>query len=186
MSASGRQSERGESHKFQTFVLDKDYIIAYWVTMVSYVVYFLILLVTVGYPYNASLEVPWIRRIGLVVFIAGLIIWYVGRKKLGPESVDIDPLGEISRKILYPSYKKVHIKKPLVTDGIYAFMKHPQYWGTVLFYVGFSVALPSYPALAFALLVILPLHIWRARVEEKMNARIFGRRYEEYAESKSF
>ena len=170
--------------KVEFFSLDKKYILAYWVTMVSYGVFFLIQLVTVGYSYNASLENPWIRRIGLVVAVAGALIWHIGRKKLGPESVDIDPLGEISRRILFPSYRKVHIKKPLVTDGIYAFMKHPQYWGTVMFYIGFAVAIPSYPALAFAILVVLPVHIWRAKVEEEMNLRIFGEKYRRYSEEK--
>lgn len=175
-----------KEQKTAFFVLDREYIIAYWVTMISYVVYFLIQLVTVGYPYNASLENPLIRRVGLVFSIAGILMWYIGRKKLGPESVDIDPLGEISRRILFPSYKKVHVKRPLVTDGIYAFMKHPQYWGTVLFYIAFAVALPSYPALAFAVLVILPVHVWRAKVEEKMNEKIFGTRYKQYAELRKF
>jgi len=46
------------------------------------------------------------------------------------------------------------------------------------------VAIPSYPALAFAILVVLPVHIWRAKVEEEMNLRIFGEKYRRYSEEK--
>ncbi|MCD6594442.1 isoprenylcysteine carboxylmethyltransferase family protein [bacterium] len=167
----------------KTFALDRKYIIAYWVTLATYIVAFTIMILTIGYSYNQSFENPWIRRIGLLIFLFGWLVWYLGRKKLGPDSVDIDPLGSISRKMLYPSHKNIHIKPPkVINNGIYSITRHPQYWGTVLFYIGLSIALASIPALVFSVLFVLPAHIWRAAVEEKMLMDLFGEKYIDYKE----
>ena len=172
--------------KIKTFTFDKTHILAYWVAMATYIVDLAILMLTIGYSYNQFLMNPWIRRAGLLIFLFGWLVWYLGRKKLGPDSVDIDPLGTISRKILYPSHKNIHIKPKLVSDGIYSITRHPQYWGTVLFYIGISLALASIPSLIFSILVILPAHIWRASVEEKMLLRLFGEKYLDYKKKVKF
>ncbi len=171
----------------ETFKLDKKYILAYWITFSTYILFFLVLMLTMGYSYNAPLNHLWIRRAGLVIFLGGWLIWYLGRKKLGHQSVDIDPLGDVAKKIIFPSYKKVHIKpKKIVSDGIYKITRHPQYWGTVLFYIGLAIALVSIPALAFAIIIVLPTHIWRAKVEEKMLEKLFGAQYLDYKKKTKF
>ncbi len=163
--------------------LDRKYVVAYWATFASYVVVFLVLMLTIGYDYNRPLSGVWVRRFGLFLMIAGWAIWYAGRKKLGHESIDIDPLGEIARMVFHPRAKwEKRYPEKLVTDGIYRYTRHPQYWGTVIFYIGLSIGLESIPALFATLAFVLPTHIWRARVEERMNLRVFGEKYREYME----
>ncbi len=169
------------------FKLDKAYVLSYWITLISYILCFVVIALTMGYDYNSSFENVWIRRVGLVVFLFGWWLWYKGRKTLGHESVDIDPLTTCARFILSPGKKRErHAPEKLITTGIYKITKHPQYWGTVVFYIGFSIALASIPALVFSLAVVLPLHIWRAIVEEKMNTRIFGEEYTSYNTAHKF
>ena len=174
-----RKAQKGE--KKELFILTKDYIVAYWITYTSYILEFLILMLTIGYDYNSPLSNVWLKRGGLLVMIFGWLVWYIGRKKLGHESIDIDPLGEIARILFhFGAQKPPRYKKPLVTDGIYAITRHPQYWGTVLFYIGLAIALESIPGLIGAFVIVLPAHIWRAKVEEKMMIKYYGKKYIDY------
>jgi len=161
--------------------LDKNYIIAYWITFTSYIAAFAVLMLTIGYDYNLMLSNVWLKRAGLIVMLAGWIIWYIGRKKLGHDSIDIDPLGEIARIIFHPGRKRErHSPKDVVNTGIYKITRHPQYWGTVLFYIGLGVALESIFGLIAALIIVLPTHIWRAIVEERMLISAWGEKYLQY------
>ena len=164
-----------------TFELDKKYIVTYWITFLTYIIVFAVLMLTIGYSFTSFLENPWLRRVGLVIMLGGWLIWYIGRKKLGYDSVDIDPLGDTARKIIHPKRKKVReIPTDIIRKGIYGKTRHPQYWGTVLFYIGLSIALSSIPALIASVVLVLPTHIWRAAVEEKMLLRVFGEKYQQY------
>ncbi len=161
--------------------LDRRYVVAYWVTFASYVIAFVVMMLTIGYDYNAPLSNVWVKRAGLAVMLLGWGMWYVGRKQLGHDSIDIDPLGELARIVFHPKRKwERHPPEKLVTTGIYRITRHPQYWGTVLFYIGISVALECLPGLAAAILVVLPAHIWRASVEEKTILKRFGDEYIRY------
>jgi len=163
--------------------LDKNYVIAYWITFSTYIIAFVVMMLTIGYDYNAPLSNVWIKRCGGLIMLFGWAVWYMGRKKLGHESIDIDPLGELARIILHPKRKRV--RKPpekIIDTGIYSITRHPQYWGTILFYIGISIALECIPGLITALVIVLPAHIWRAKVEEKMMLKMFGDKYRKYME----
>ncbi len=161
--------------------LEKPYIVAYWLTFASYIIVFVVLMLTIGYDYNRAISDVWIKRVALVIMLVGWGTWYLGRKKLGHGSIDIDPLGEIARRLFHPKSKKPEFSPEKVVDkGIYRITRHPQYWGTVLFYLGLSVALESIPALVASLITVLPAHIWRAIVEERMLVNYFGQAYVEY------
>ncbi len=163
--------------------LDKNYVIAYWVTFSTYIIAFVVMMLTIGYDYNSAISNVWIKRGGLVIMLFGWFVWYIGRRKLGRDSIDIDPLGELARILLHPKRKRV--REPIdkvVKNGIYGITKHPQYWGTVLFYIGISIALECIPGLIVSFIIVLPAHIWRAKVEEKMMLKIFGEKYRKYTE----
>ena len=99
---------------------DKRYIIAYWLTFASYIVAFLVLMLTIGYDYNAAISNVWIKRAGLAAMLLGWAVWYIARRKLGHESIDIDPLGELARMIFHPKRKRErHPPREIVRTGIY-------------------------------------------------------------------
>lgn len=161
--------------------LDKKYVLAYWITFATYIIVFVVLMLSMGYEYNSSLSNVWIKRAGLIILLLGWFVWYIGRRKLGTDSVDIDPLGELARIILHPKRKHIrYAPENIVDNGIYRRMRHPQYWGTVAFYIGISIALESIPGLITSIIIVLPAHLWRAKIEEKMLERIFGHQYIEY------
>ena len=68
----------------------------------------------------------------------------------------------------------------LVTDGVYAFVRHPQYTGLFLIIVGFLVQWPTLLTVLMASLLIYA-YMRLARSEERKMIQRFGRAYAEYA-----
>jgi len=70
-------------------------------------------------------------------------------------------------------------KGALVTDGIYRFLRHPQYLGLILTIVGFNVQWPTLPTLLMGPLLI-GLYVWLARQEDAELEERFGALSPEY------
>jgi protein-S-isoprenylcysteine O-methyltransferase Ste14 len=65
----------------------------------------------------------------------------------------------------------------LVTTGPYGLVRHPIYLGLALLAVGEALAFRSWPAFFIVLAGILPTFVWRARAEETLLSRTFGKRH---------
>jgi protein-S-isoprenylcysteine O-methyltransferase Ste14 len=77
-------------------------------------------------------------------------------------------------------WAKIHKADGLVTDGIYKFIRHPQYTGIFLFTLGWLIHWPS--VITLILWPILTLsYIWLALQEEKDLTASYGEAYLEYA-----
>jgi protein-S-isoprenylcysteine O-methyltransferase Ste14 len=70
----------------------------------------------------------------------------------------------------------------LKTDGPYGLVRHPMYFGIVLFHVGASLAMESSLLLAITALFVLPYTAVRIAAEEKVLREAFGERYLRYAQ----
>ena len=70
----------------------------------------------------------------------------------------------------------------LKTDGPYAVVRHPMYFGIVLFHIGASLALQSPLLLALTALIVVPFTALRIVPEEKVLRHAFGERYVRYTE----
>ncbi|MFQ5804512.1 MAG: methyltransferase family protein, partial [Candidatus Methylomirabilales bacterium] len=70
-------------------------------------------------------------------------------------------------------------KGELVTDGIYAFLRHPQYLGLILMIVGFLIQWPTLPTLLMAPL-LTGRYVKLAREEEEELEFVFGEVYRNY------
>jgi len=70
-------------------------------------------------------------------------------------------------------------KGELVTDGIYAFLRHPQYLGLILIVVGFLIQWPTLPTLLMAP-ILIALYVRLAREEEQELESIFDEAYRRY------
>lgn len=67
----------------------------------------------------------------------------------------------------------------LVTDGIYAYVRHPQYTGLLLVIVGFLVQWPTILTVLMAP-ILLYAYVYLARIEERRAEAEFGGAYDEY------
>ncbi len=68
----------------------------------------------------------------------------------------------------------------LTTEGIYSYIRHPGYLGTILVWVFFGLALENYVVFFTAVFLILLVYKWRIKSEEKMLIEKFGQQYKEY------
>ncbi len=98
----------------------------------------------------------------VVLIAAGGVIALAGEKALGESHTTL------------PEARK------LVTRGIYAKIRHPMYTGVQLVFWGLSLWLASLVGFVLSLALVLPLHIWRAKAEERLLIEIFGDEYLQY------
>jgi protein-S-isoprenylcysteine O-methyltransferase Ste14 len=71
--------------------------------------------------------------------------------------------------------------QPLVTDGPYRWVRHPSETGTLAAALGACLLLGSPQAAAVWAAVLVPLVVWRVRIEDRGLRRAFGRRHRRYA-----
>ena len=72
-------------------------------------------------------------------------------------------------------------KGGLVIDGIYAFVRHPQYLGLILIVIGFLIQWPTLPTLLMAP-ILIARYVRLAHDEEKEMEAVFGETYRRYRE----
>jgi len=77
-------------------------------------------------------------------------------------------------------WKQIHRAEGLVSDGLYKYMRHPQYTGIFLFTFGWIM---HWPTVLTLLLwpILIAAYVWLARFEEKLALEEFGDSYRAYA-----
>ncbi len=82
--------------------------------------------------------------------------------------------------LLSKGWTQIHAARGgLVTDGVYAYVRHPQYTGLFLVIIGFLVQWPTLLTVLMAP-VLLYAYVRLARREERRAASAFGEAYAEY------
>ena len=82
--------------------------------------------------------------------------------------------------LLSKGWTQIHAARGgLVTDGIYAYARHPQYTGLFLVIIGFLVQWPTLLTVIMAP-ILLFAYVRLARVEERRAEAEFGEEYNEY------
>jgi protein-S-isoprenylcysteine O-methyltransferase Ste14 len=82
--------------------------------------------------------------------------------------------------LLSKGWSQIHAARGgLVTDGIYAYARHPQYTGLFLVIVGFLVQWPTILTVIMAPVLLLA-YVHLARVEERRAEMEFGETYNDY------
>ena len=105
-------------------------------------------------PYEMNLT-GWLRYIGLAIFIIGISFFIITHMKItGVES------------------------KGLVTGGIYSKLRHPMYYGFILWILGLPIFLNSLFSLASSVIWIPQLLYWGKSEEKELEEKHEG--YEEY------
>lgn len=111
------------------------------------------------------------RLIGLLIFIvfSWLQVW--AYKTMGKN---------YSQEVI------ISKKQELVTSGPFKFVRHPQYISQLLSDIGAGVALASYLVLPIVILILIPLFVLRAILEEKLLLKRFPEEYKEYKKKTGF
>ena len=93
-------------------------------------------------------------------------------------SISIIAIGSI---LISKAHRKLFEEKSLdlITDGIFAHVRHPMYLGIILIYLGWLISTLSLLAL-IPWIAVIALYSKMADYEEKQLERKFGSRYAEY------
>lgn len=68
----------------------------------------------------------------------------------------------------------------LKQDGMYKYVRHPAYTGSLLSFLGFGISLNNWVSLPVVFVPVTAAFLYRIKVEEEMLSASFGREYEEY------
>jgi protein-S-isoprenylcysteine O-methyltransferase Ste14 len=106
-----------------------------------------------------------LASLGSLLAVAGAALVLRSRAELGPAWSFVPKAGQ---------------ETDLITTGPYCLVRHPIYLGLALLAMGEALAFRSWPAFLIVLSGIVPTFAWRARAEETLLSRTFGKRYTVY------
>ena len=106
-----------------------------------------------------------IQALGLATAIGATVVSARARMEMGDH---------------YARGLEVWTEQKLVTRGLFSFVRHPIYLGTIVLGLGLGLGTLSWPLVAIDLLVVLPWLYWLARQEERLMIERFGQIYRIY------
>jgi methanethiol S-methyltransferase len=118
---------------------------------------------------------PFVPIIGALVFVLGLVVLVVAFASFNKsEFVGLEQLRQTTAPKQTP-----HQVTQLTKTGMYAYVRHPLYFGVVLLLVGALLYMPSYPMLVFVAtsFIYLPIGVY---LEEQKLIVEFGDAYRQY------
>ena len=74
----------------------------------------------------------------------------------------------------------IHGDQSLIKAGLYKYIRHPSYTGSLISFVGFGLSLNNWVSLIVIFVPVLITFINRINIEEKLLHEQFGIEYEEY------
>jgi protein-S-isoprenylcysteine O-methyltransferase Ste14 len=106
-----------------------------------------------------------IACLGLFLIIAGVVIRFAAIQTLGN---------------FFTVNLALHNDHLLVTKGLYKFIRHPSYTGSLLSFIGLGLSFNNWLSLIIIFIPILISFIYRINVEEKLLLQQFGQEYINY------
>ena len=130
-----------------------------------------------------------------VVEVVGLVLGFlgVGRLAVGGEAIGFIGLGILllgsairwtairALGRLFTGVVAIQAGHELVRHGLYRYVRHPAYTGTLLAHFGLGLAFVSWVSIALSTIPFLAAAAYRIRVEEEALRQEFGAAYAEYA-----
>lgn len=108
---------------------------------------------------------PQVFYAGLALMLGGLVFRWVAIRQLGQFFVP--------EVVIQPG-------QHVIDRGLYRYLRHPSYTGTLLTVVGYGLALTNWLSLFIMLTVFLKIYLVRMLVEESALVEAFGDEYRQY------
>jgi len=132
----------------------------------------LIIMVRLTFNDNILLfkQTTFLSIISIVLIILGLVVLVIASTAFN------------IKEFLGIETYEIKMESKLVTKGIYKFMRHPLYTGTILLLSGYFLYVPTLSVLIFLILTFVYIEIG-SRLEEKKLLIEFGNDYTEYCKN---
>jgi len=150
------------SKKKVTKNFDKNSLILIWLTV--------IISITLGVFIKSNLKFPiagsiWFRYSGLSVIVIGMIFRFIAIRTLGR---------------LFTVDLSIHQNHVLIISGLYKYIRHPSYTGSLLSFFEFALSLNNWISLIIIFFPVLSAFIHRINIEEKLLRDQIGSEYVDY------
>jgi len=103
--------------------------------------------------------------LGSTIIVAGMVIRFIAFRTLGK---------------FFTVNLAIHGNHRLIKTGIYRFIRHPSYSGSLLSFMGFGLSLNNWLSLTIIVVPIFITFINRINIEEKLLQKQFGAEYSDY------
>ncbi|MFB6343558.1 methyltransferase family protein [Saccharicrinis sp. FJH62] len=117
------------------------------------------------YFYFPLIESSWVNYTGLFLIIAGMIFRFIAIYTLG-SFFTVDVAFKDSQK--------------LINKGLYKYIRHPSYTGSLLSFFGFGISLNNWLSVIVIFIPVLVVFMYRIKIEEKLLSEKLGSSYTEY------
>jgi protein-S-isoprenylcysteine O-methyltransferase Ste14 len=105
------------------------------------------------------------RHLGLYLIIGGVILRFAA-------------VGQLGRNFTVDVTIRSHHE--LKQSGLYHYVRHPAYLGSLLSFAGLGLSLNNWISLAVCIVIPLAVFLYRMQIEEKVLEMRFGKQYREY------
>jgi protein-S-isoprenylcysteine O-methyltransferase Ste14 len=109
-----------------------------------------------------------IRYLGLFCIVVGIFFRVIAIRTLG---------------IFFTVNLAIHNDHHLIKKGLYKFIRHPSYTGSLLSFIGLGASFNNWLSLIVIVIPVFLAFIYRIYVEEKLLIKQFGSEYSEYMKS---
>jgi len=141
---------------------DKSSLRIMWITICTSISLGVILMIIAPFPISRSFVIAYL---GLFLIISGVVIRIAAIRTLGN---------------FFTVNLAIHNDHQLIKKGLYKFIRHPSYTGSLLSFVGLGVSFNNWLSLVVIFIPILISFLYRIKVEEKLMLQQFGSEYINY------
>jgi protein-S-isoprenylcysteine O-methyltransferase Ste14 len=110
------------------------------------------------------------RLSGIVIIVIGLIVRWI---------------AILTLHRYFTTNVSIQAGHELVTIGIYSFLRHPAYAGSLMSFFGLGLSLSNWISLPVVFVPVLFAFLYRIKVEEEVLRNYFGEKYDLYSKKAS-
>ena len=145
--------------------LDKSSLKFVWVTIIISISVGVLAMTYVKAPISRAI---FIGYLGLFIIICGIFIRFSAIRTLGK---------------FFTVNLAIHDNQRLIKSGLYKYIRHPSYTGSLLSFLGLGVSFNNWISLLIIIIPVLISFIYRINIEEQLMLELFGEEYSEYKKS---
>ena len=145
--------------------LDKNSLKIVWITIIISIAVGVLAMTYVKAPISRAI---FIGYLGLFVIVCGILIRFSAISTLGK---------------FFTVNLAIHENHRLIKSGLYKYIRHPSYTGSLLSFIGLGISFNNWISLIIIIIPILISFIYRINIEEQLMHELFGEEYREYKKS---